>query len=52
MAEEKKNTVSEEQANNAQEINLDELDKVTGGSIGNVRYTKTSDISSDTRSKI
>ena len=35
-----------------QELDLDDLDVVQGGSIANVQYSKTSDISEDTRNKI
>ena len=38
--------------NNSKELSLDTLDEVAGGAIGNVRYTKTTDISKDTQSKI
>jgi hypothetical protein len=34
------------------ELNLEELDKVTGGSIKNVKYTETTEISDDTKRKI
>lgn len=51
MADEKKITEKAEETTE-QEINLDELEQVTGGSIKNVQYIKTTDISSDTKSKI
>lgn len=50
MSDEKKTTVKNDEITE-QEISLDELDNVTGGSIGNVKYTKTVDISGDTKSK-
>lgn len=34
------------------ELNLEDLEQVTGGSIKNVQYTKTVEISADTKSKI
>ena len=34
------------------ELDIDELDKVTGGSITNVQYTPTSDISDNTISNV
>lgn len=51
MADEKKKNMNNEEVA-AQEIDFDELEKVTGGSIKNVNYTKTTDISQDTKSKI
>lgn len=51
MSDEKKTTVNAEEIAE-QEINLDELEQVTGGSIKNVQYIKTTDISKDTKSKI
>lgn len=51
MAEEKKTAINEEEAVE-QEINLDELEQVTGGALRNVQYTKTIDISEDTKRKI
>ncbi|MCC8161200.1 MAG: hypothetical protein LIO53_07870 [Oscillospiraceae bacterium] len=51
MANEKK--VSEKETKKAmQEIDLDDLENVQGGSIKNVSYTKTTPISSDTKNKI
>ena len=47
----RKKTLSNEEAEE-QEIDLDDLEQVTGGSISNVNYTKTGDISNDTKSKI
>ena len=35
-----------------QEIDLDDLEQVTGGSLHNVQYTKTVDISEDIKKKI
>ncbi len=54
MSEDRKkvsdNQASEEQE--MQEIDLDDLEQVTGGSLHNVQYTKTVDISEDTKKKI
>ena len=55
MSDNKKKTILSEEAkkqDKAKEISLDELDKVAGGAIGNVRYTPTTDISDDTKNKI
>lgn len=55
MSEDKKKTIAVEEAakeNEKKEIPVEKLDEVTGGSIRNVRYTKTTDISEDTKSKI
>ena len=41
-----------EKKNAPQELDLDDLDAVQGGSLGSVQYTKTSNISRDTRDKI
>lgn len=38
--------------NAPQDLSLDDLDAVQGGGLGNVSYTSTSSISSDTASKI
>lgn len=46
----KQNNEAEEKER--QEIDLDDLEQVTGGSIKNVQYTKTVEISQDTKSKI
>ena len=51
MTDEKKKALSNEEAEE-QEIDLEDLEQVTGGSISNVNYTKTGDISNDTKSKI
>ncbi len=45
----KENTKAAEEAI---EIDDDELENVTGGTIHNVRFTKTTDISQDTKDKI
>ncbi len=50
MSEEKKNVQTEEKE--AKEINLDELEEVTGGSLRDANKKKTSSISDNTRSKI
>ncbi len=50
MADEKKTNVNNEEAVN-KEINLDDLENVSGGSIGNVSYTQTTNISPDTKRK-
>ena len=55
MAEKKapeETTRKTEKKNAPQELNLDDLDVVQGGNLGNVQYTKTTSISADTRSKI
>ena len=36
----------------SEELDLDTLENVSGGSLRNVKFTKTVDISEDTRSKI
>jgi hypothetical protein len=36
----------------AGELDLDALEQAAGGSLGNVQYTKTVDISADTKAKI
>ena len=43
---------AQEERKAPQALDLDDLNKVQGGSIANVSYTSTSDISGDTRSKI
>lgn len=48
----KKKTPENTQEAMEQEINFDDLEQVTGGSIKDVKYTKTTDISGDTKSKI
>ncbi|MBQ6554821.1 MAG: hypothetical protein IJL89_06280 [Firmicutes bacterium] len=35
-----------------EDVDVSELDKISGGSIDNVNYTKTDDISEDTQNKI
>ncbi len=53
MAEDKKKVITNEaEETESKEISFENLDEVTGGSIRNVRYTKTTDISEDTKSKI
>ncbi len=49
---EEKNTAVNNDENTEQELDLDDLEQVTGGSIRNVQYTKTTEISDDTKSKI
>lgn len=51
MSDEKKNVKGNEELKD-KELNLEDLDKVSGGSLGNVRYTDTVDISDDTKGKI
>lgn len=48
----KKETSVQEEKKAPQTLDLDDLDQVQGGSIGNVSYTRTSNISSNTKSKI
>lgn len=50
----KDNHVKPEEAKEAkkQELDLDDLNNVTGGSLRNVHKTETVDISEDTRNKI
>lgn len=53
MSEKKKTPETEKAGKNApQELNLDDLDVVQGGGLGNVHYTQTTEISQDTRDKI
>ena len=55
MAEDKKKGLAEDvsaKENESKELSEDQLDEVSGGSIRNVRYTKTTTISADTKSKI
>ncbi|MCH5185593.1 MAG: hypothetical protein J1F64_05640 [Oscillospiraceae bacterium] len=49
MKDEKKTDVNDKEA---VEIDLDELEQVTGGSIKDVKHTKTTDVSSNTKGKI
>lgn len=51
MSDEKKKTQGNEKTEQ-QEINVEDLEQVTGGSIKDVNYTQTTNISSDTQSKI
>ena len=44
--------VQETEKNAPQELNLDDLDAVQGGSLRNAGYTSTSNISSNTANKI
>lgn len=48
----KKNTLSNDEALKNRELNLEELEDVSGGSLKNVSFTKTEDISKDTKSKL
>ncbi len=54
LEEKKKDITNENEANEKEnkEISVENLDEVTGGSIRNVRFTKTTDISEDTKNKI
>lgn len=45
-------TSLQEEKKAPQELDLDDLNQVQGGSIGSVSYTSTSDVSRDTQSKI
>lgn len=51
MADQKK-TPDEEKKGTVEELDMEALEGVSGGSIRNVKFTKTVDISEDTRSKI
>ena len=51
MADEKK-TLSKEEPLKEKELNLEELKDVSGGALKDVVFTKTSDISLDTKNKI
>ncbi|MCI5604231.1 MAG: hypothetical protein MR413_01075 [Clostridia bacterium] len=50
MSDEKKVTTEEEAE--IQDVNLEDLSEVTGGSIENVSYTGTVPISEDTKGKV
>ena len=50
MSDEKKKTQGNENPEQ-QEINAEDLEQVTGGSIKDVNYTSTTNISADTQSK-
>ena len=50
MADEKK--ITETEAKESKELNLDELEEVTGGALRDAGKKRTSSISSNTRSKI
>ena len=55
MSDEKKKVIAAEDAakeNEAKEISDDQLKDVTGGSIRDVRFTKTGSISQDTKDKV
>lgn len=52
MSDKKKSDTSEEKKVVVEELDLEDLEGVSGGSIRNVNFTKTVDISKDTRSKI
>lgn len=52
MAEQKKTELTNAQTNQDKELDLDQLKDVAGGSIRNVIFTPTTDISDDTKSKI
>ncbi|MBS5150506.1 MAG: hypothetical protein Q4A63_02920 [Butyricicoccus pullicaecorum] len=52
MAKEMKNLNKEAEEQDVQELDFDELEEVTGGSIKDVVYTPTVDISQDTKLKI
>ena len=49
---EKKNIVSNDENLKDKELDLEELNDVSGGSLKDVNFTKTGDISKDTKSKI
>ena len=49
---EKKNIVSNEENLKEKELDLEELEDVSGGSLKDVDFTKTGDISKDTKSKL
>lgn len=51
MSEEKK-IPQEAKTEDEKELSLDDCEKVTGGSIHNVVYTETTEISEDTKRKI
>ena len=50
MSDEKK--ITENKNLKEKELNLDELKDVSGGALKDVKYTKTDDISEDTKEKI
>ena len=52
MSDKNEKKVPEQEKKAPQELNLDDLGVVQGGSIANVSYTRTSNISSNTRDKI
>lgn len=49
---EKKNVVSNDENLKDKELDLEELEDVSGGSLKDVNFTNTGDISRDTKSKI
>ena len=52
MSDKNEKKVPEKEKNAPQELKLDDLDAVQGGSLRNVSYTDTTEISADTASKI
>lgn len=52
MSKKEKAEVKNEEEIVAEELDLEELENVSGGSIRNVNFTKTVDISEDTKAKI
>lgn len=49
---EKKNVVSNDEVLKNKELNLEDLEDVSGGSLKDVKFTKTKDVSKDTKSKL
>ncbi len=49
MSDEKKNVTTND---NGEELSTEELEYVSGGSLKDVNYSKTTDISKDTKDKI
>lgn len=49
---EKNKEIKNDEVLKDKELNIDELEDVTGGSLSDVYYTPTVDISDDTRNKI
>ena len=52
MSEDKKIKVNEKKISDDKELDLEELNDVSGGALRNVSFTKTRDISRDTKDKI
>ncbi|MBQ7682621.1 MAG: hypothetical protein IJT31_10505 [Oscillibacter sp.] len=52
MSDKTEKKVPEQEKKAPQELNLDDLDAVQGGSLRNVSYSSTSSISQNTRDKI